>query len=128
MNLRSTLIGMFLIVALCGGSLYALQSYFSRESQMRNAERAFLTSHEAGAAAPSASEKALPTPPPPEVSWDEPEIEVAAVEAPGDEQPLTLDAWYASAGSSEGPVDPTPVDNDYLIDTAEPYSDGAPIG
>ena len=126
MNLRSTVIGMFIIVALCGGSLYALQSYFSRESQMRNAERAFLTSHEAEAAPPSAvPETASPQP---EVSWDESETEVAAVEAPANEQPLTLDTWYASAGSSEGPVDPEPVDNSYLINTAEPSSDGEPIG
>ena len=127
MNLRSTLIGMFLIVALCGGSLYALQSYFSRESQMRNAERAFLTSHEAEAAPPRTAPKTS-TPPPPAVSWDQPEDTVAGVETAADEQPLTLDAWYASAGSNEGPVDPTPVDNSYLINTAEPYSDGEPIG
>ena len=126
MNLRSTLIGMFLIVALCGGSLYALQSYFSRESQMRNAERAFLTSHEAEAAPPRAAAKT--SAPPPAVSWDQPEDTVAGVETAADEQPLTLDAWYASAGSNEGPVDPTPVDNSYLINTAEPYSDGEPIG
>ncbi|QZD90642.1 hypothetical protein K3148_04405 [Qipengyuania aurantiaca] len=127
MNLRSTLIGMFLIVALCGGSLYALQSYFSRESQMRNAERAFLTSHEAKAAPPRAAPKTS-TPQPAQVSWDLPEDTVAGVETAADDQPLTLDAWYASAGSNEGPVDPTPVDKSYLINTAEPYSDGEPIG
>ena len=127
MNLRSTLIGMFLIVALCGGSLYALQSYFSRESQMRNAERAFLTSHEAEAAPRRTSAKTSTTTPA-QVSWDEPKTEAAAAEAPADEQPLTLDAWYASAGSNEGPIDPTPVDNSYLINTAEPYSDGEPMG
>ena len=40
---------------------------------------------------------------------------------------LSLDDWYAEAGSGGGPVDVSPDDKSHLINDAEPTSDGEPI-
>ncbi|MBX7541342.1 hypothetical protein [Qipengyuania sphaerica] len=109
MKLRTTIIAMFVLIAICGGALYAMQSYFSRDSQMRDAELAFRDTHADEIAANRAAlNRKVPR---------EDEVQ-PVVEG---EEPLTLDDWYADAGSSTEPFDPTPEDNSYLINTAEPF-------
>lgn len=122
MSLRSTLTAVFLLVALCGGGLYMAHSIFSRDAQMRQAEVDFATEHrdeiEAAAARFESSRETAA-----QASW----------EAGGDlgneleEEPLSLDDWYADAGSSSEPFDPAPEDKSYLVNDAEPYSDAEPI-
>ena len=122
MSLRSTFIALAFIVAFCGAGLYLLNSALSREAQIRDAELGFAEAHrdEIAAANTRLNAEELTTT---SASVDEP------LEATPDasEEPLSLDAWYASAGTSEGPADTTPEDKSYLINDTEPYSDGEPI-
>jgi hypothetical protein len=114
MSLRSAFIGITLIIALCGGGLYVLQSYFGREAQMRSSERTFLAEHVAGSAVPDSTQSDAPAilgDVPPELARSSPQ------------EPMTLDSWYADAGAAEGPVDTTPEDKSYLINDAKPLID-----
>ena len=122
MSLRSTFIALTLIIALCGGSLYLLNNVFSREAQMRDAELGFAETHRDEIAAANAKLNARR-------DSDETELHEEAETAPADEgeEPLSLDSWYAGAGSSSGPADTTPEDYSYLINDTEPYSDAEPV-
>ena len=114
MSLRSTFIGIALIIVLCGGGLYVLQSYFGREAQMRSSERTFLAEHTAGSTLPGSTPREAPAMlgnVPPELARSSPQ------------EPMTLDSWYADAGVAEGPVDTTPEDKSYLINDAKPLID-----
>ena len=113
MSLRSTFVGLALIIALCGASLYLMKSYFGRDAQMRDAERNFLSEHAAG---PAISSEASP-------AWSE---AAAGREGTPGQEPLTLDNWYADAGADEGPIDTTPEDKSYLINDAQPLVDTEP--
>jgi len=121
MSLRSVLIGLALITALCGGGLYMLQSHFGREAQMRDAERTFLTGHAAGGARDGIAA------PPPSPSRGDTASVPAEPAALRNEEPLTLDSWYADAGSNEGPADTDPEDKSYLINDAQPLVSAEPI-
>lgn len=114
MSLRSTFIGIALIIVLGGGGLYVLQSYFGREAQMRSSERTFLAEHAAGSTVPVST----PSEAPAILGDDPPEL---ARSSP--QEPMTLDSWYADAGVAEGPVDTTPEDKSYLINDAKPLID-----
>ncbi len=117
MSLRSTFIGLALIIALCGGGLYVLQSYFGREAQMRSSERTFLTKHAAGSAVQDlTSSKAS-------MALGDAPTDTAS---PSPDEPITLDSWYADAGVNEGPVDTAPEDKSYLINDAKPLVDTEP--
>lgn len=118
MSLRSVFIGLALLTALCGGGLYVLQSHFGRETQMRDAERAFLTGH----AAPDSIVATDPSP-----SRGDSASVPAEPAALRNEEPLTLDSWYADAGSNEGPADTDPEDKSYLINDAQPLVSAEPI-
>lgn len=122
MSLRSTFIALALIIALCGGGLYLLNSAFSREAQIRDAELGFAETHRDEIASANARLNA-------EQGSDETEYREETETAPADEgeEPLGLDAWYADAGSSDGPAEPTPEDYSYLVNDTEPYSDAEPI-
>lgn len=114
MSLRSAFIGIALIIALCGGGLYVLQSYFGREAQMRSSERTFLAEHGAGFTMPVSTPSEAPAilgDVPPELARSSPQ------------EPISLDSWYADAGATEGPVDTTPEDKGYLINDAKPLID-----
>ena len=122
MSLRSTFIALGLIIALCGGGLYLLNNAFSREAQMRDAELGFVETHKEEIAAANARLNATR-------DSDETEYYEETETAPADEgeEPLSLDAWYAGAGSSDGPADTVPEDYSYLVNDTEPYSDAEPI-
>lgn len=122
MSLRSTFIALAIIIALCGGGLYLLNNAFSREAQIRNAELGFAETHSEEIASANARLNARR-------DSDDSEYREETETAPADEgeEPLSLDAWYASAGSSSGPAEPTPEDKSYLINDAEPFSDAEPI-
>ena len=119
MSLRSTLIGLFLIIALSAGGLFAVKSIFGRDSQMRDAERSFYTDHKDEFAAVAAARRASEA----ETEWDEDESEGDLV---GD-TPTSLDDWYAEAGGSDKPASAEPEDKSHLINDAEPYSDAEPF-
>lgn len=121
MSLRSAFIGLALLTALCGGGLYVLQSHFGRETQMRDAERAFLTGH-AGNNAPDSIVATDPSP-----SRGGSASVPAEPAALRNEEPLTLDSWYADAGSNEGPADTDPEDKSHLINDAQPLVSAEPI-
>ena len=122
MSLRSTFIALGLIIALCGAGLYLLNNAFSREAQMRDAELGFAEAHSDEIAAANARLNA-------KRDSDEDEYYEEMETAPADEgeEPLSLDSWYAGAGSSDGPADTTPEDYSYLVNDTEPYSDAEPI-
>lgn len=115
--MRSTLIGFVLIIALCGGGLFALRSYFGREAQMRDAERTFLTGHTGD----STSQNAVAAGDPP--SWGHAPTELAPAQGT---EAQALESWYADAGTENGPGDPTPEDKSYLINDAQPLVDAEP--
>ena len=120
MSLRSTLIGLFVIVALSAGGLFAVKSIFTRDAQMRDAERSFYESNRAEYAAAAANRS----------GEDETETVWADDGADGgfeDDAPVSLDDWYAAAGSSNEPASADPEDKSFLINDAEPYSDAEPI-
>ena len=122
MSLRSTFVALAVIIALCGGGLYLLNNAFSREAQMRNAELGFAETHRDEIAAANAKLNARQ-------HSNETEYLEDTETAPADEgeEPLSLDAWYAGAGSSSGPADTAPEDYSYLVNDTEPYSDAEPI-
>ncbi|MGE5953400.1 MAG: hypothetical protein ACM308_07280 [Qipengyuania vulgaris] len=119
MSLRSTFIALAVIIALCGGGLYLLNNAFSREAQIRDAELGFAANHGNEIAAANARLNTR------QDSGYYEEAETAP--AYEGEEPLSLDSWYADAGSSSGPADTTPEDKDYLVNDTEPYSDAEPI-
>ena len=122
MSPRSTLIALGFIIVLCGGGLYLLHNAFSREAQIREAELGFAATHRDEIVAANARLNA-------EQGSDETTYYDEAETAPADEgeEPLSLDSWYAGAGSSSGPADTTPEDYSYLVNDTEPYSDAEPI-
>ena len=115
MQFRATLIGLFVIVALCAGGLFAVFSYFGRDAEMRSAELAYQAAHADEIASAQARHAARHA--------DEPGGGVdygGGSEKPASEEEIALDDWYASAGTDEGPFDPTPEDNSWLINDAQP--------
>ena len=122
MSPRSTLLALGLIVAFCAAGLYGVNAFFGREAEMRSAERDFrIANHEAIQARidrlnAEANGGAIDNSTP----WDE---DTATSEASSTD----LDDWYAAAGSNDGPADVSPEDKSYLINEAEPTSDGKPI-
>lgn len=123
MSLRSTFVALALLLALCGGTLYAVNSYFSRDSQMRRAEQDFATDHrdEIEAARTALQQKRSAEP---DAVWSD-----AGGDAQGEEIGTPdLSDWYADAGSGDEPFDPVPEDKSHLINDAQPYSEAEPFG
>lgn len=128
MSLRTTLIGLLVIVGMCAAMLYGISSYFGRDASMRDAEIAFQEKHKADGVAPSRQMESG-------VSF-KPKREKTATAATDDTMDLEswydgagaggadadIDSWYAAAGSNEGPADTTPIDNSYLINDTEPFT------
>ena len=132
MSLRTTFIGLAIIVGLCAAMLFGISSYFGREAGMRDAEIAFQEKHKAGGVAPSRQmESGTSFKPKREktaaATGDGMDLEEWYGVADSGASDADLDSWYASAGSSEGPADTAPVDNSYLINDTEPYTTTDPL-
>lgn len=136
MSLRSTFIALFLIIGLCAAMLYGVSSYFGRGADMRNAELAFQEKHgkpgiSAGRAVESGTrfrktKKAEPVSPPATAdTGSNPDGWYAATGIPGEGDDLS--SWYAEAGSLDGPVDPQPEENSFLINDTQPLVSTDPL-
>ena len=134
MSLRTTFIGLGVIITLCAAMLYGISSYFSREAGMRDAEMAFQDKHGTKALAPSrqmqsgtgsSSQSTTPVGQPP--AEEELDLDSWYAESSTEGEASSLDSWYAAAGSNDGPADTTPPDNSYLINDTEPFSTTDPL-
>ena len=115
MSMRATMLGLGMLVLLCGAGVFGVYSYFSRDAQMREAERSYNMLHADRIAAAQAAHaarlraqqgKTLPR--------------RSAQAAAASETDMSLDDWYADAGSQDEPFDPAPEDKSYLINDAAP--------
>ncbi|NNC51675.1 MAG: hypothetical protein HKO08_01385 [Erythrobacter sp.] len=134
MSLRTTFIGLGVIVGLCAAMLYGISSYFGREAGMRDAEMAFQDKHGTKRIAPSrqmqsgtgsSSKSTRPEVQPP--AAEELDLDSWYAESGSEGAAPSLESWYASAGSNDGPADTTPTDNSYLINDTEPFSTTDPL-
>ncbi|MBT8427521.1 MAG: hypothetical protein KJO02_05780 [Erythrobacter sp.] len=134
MSLRTTFIGLGVIVGLCAAMLYGISSYFDREAGMRDAEMAFQDKHGTKTLAPSrqmqsgtgsSSKSTRPEVQPP--AAEELDLDSWYAESGSEGAAPSLESWYASAGSNDGPADTTPTDNSYLINDTEPFSTTDPL-
>ena len=117
MSMRASIIGLLVLVAVCGGGLFFFTSYMSRDAQMRDSERDFRIAHsERIAKTIAAADRTRYADD--DSEWVEDGGDIAA--------PEELDDWYADSSAS-GPFDPTPEEDDFLIADTEPYSDAQPI-
>ncbi len=134
MSLRSTFIGLAIIVGLCVAMLYGILSYFGREAGMRNAELAFQDEHGAKTLAPSrqvqsgissSPRRTKPHAQPHET--EQLDLDSWYAQSESDGTAPSLESWYAAAGSKDGPVETTPSDNSYLINDTEPFGTTDPL-
>ena len=116
MSTRTTLIALFALLVFCGGGLYLFTSVLSRDAQMRDAEREFRIANgdRIGRIVSKAEKLRLAQ-----------QQQQDTAEEPASSS--DLDAWNAEAGTADEVFDPTPEDDTYLIQDAEPTSDAAPV-
>ena len=120
MSMRATLASLLALVLLCAGGVYMVYSHFSRDAQMRDAELAYNRLHAeqiAQTQAAHASRMAAQDGQAPSAGAPAMNVEPAQSSA---DTPEDLADWYADAGASNEPFDPTPEDNSWLINDAQP--------
>lgn len=112
MKMRTTLLILAGLFVMSGGMLFAMSTLFSRDAQMRDASLDFAAEHQAEFTQTRTSQ----------ASDAEPQTEEEAIAAM-DEAP-SLDEWYSSAGgTADEPFDPSPEEDDFFINDAEPTID-----
>ena len=116
MKMRTTLSILAGLMLMSGGMLYAMSTLFSRDAQMRDASLDFAVEHQAQQGQSASSGRANAA------SNGEPQTEEEALAALN-EAP-SLDEWYSSAaGTVDEPFDPSPEEDDFFINDAEPSTE-----
>ena len=137
MSTRSTLIGLFVVLLVCGALVFGVIAYFGRDADMRSAEIAFRdkygTVSSATVAARPQGEARQATGPSQSQSASKERDKASSDEMDdwygesSSKSGSDLDNWYAAAGASDGPTDPTPDDKSYLVNDTQPLVSTDPL-